>query len=70
MVRPVGVNWVPAGVDMTRGSVARMYDYFLGGSHNFEIDRDLARQAIAVRPDIPALALANRRMPVSSPASP
>jgi SAM-dependent methyltransferase len=37
-----------------------MYDYFLGGSHNFAVDREAARQALAARPDIPSLARANR----------
>lgn len=33
-------------------SVARMYDYFLGGWHNFAVDRAAAEHAIAVCPDI------------------
>jgi len=30
--------------DLTRPNSGRMIDYWLGGSHNFEIDRQLARQ--------------------------
>jgi len=30
----------PAGLDLTRPSPARMYDYMLGGTHNFQVDRD------------------------------
>lgn len=29
----------PEGVDVDRANVARMYDYWLGGAHNFEVDR-------------------------------
>ena len=28
-------GWVPPGVDVRRANVARAYDYWLGGSHNF-----------------------------------
>jgi S-adenosyl methyltransferase len=28
-------GWVPPGVDVRRANVARVYDYWLGGSHNF-----------------------------------
>jgi hypothetical protein len=34
--------WAPAEVDITRPSVARVYDFYLGGSHNFESDREFA----------------------------
>jgi hypothetical protein len=37
-----------------------MYDYFLGGTHNFPVDRELARRIIAVDPDIRAIVRANR----------
>jgi hypothetical protein len=37
-----------------------MYDYYLGGSHNFELDRKLAEQAIALWPDLPLIMRANR----------
>ncbi|HEY1621356.1 MAG TPA: SAM-dependent methyltransferase, partial [Streptosporangiaceae bacterium] len=36
-------SWVPPGVDTTRANVARVYDYLLGGSHNFLSDQDAAR---------------------------
>lgn len=41
-------------------SPARMYDALLGGSHNFEVDRQAAERAIAKVPDLPLLALSNR----------
>lgn len=39
---------------------ARMYDYYLGGYHNFEIDRQVAEKVIEVYPDAPRVAQANR----------
>ena len=41
-------------------TAARMYDYFLGGVHNFPADQDAARKLIALFPHIPAGARANR----------
>jgi hypothetical protein len=51
---------VPPEVDVERPSVARMYDYYLGGSHNFEADRALARVAVSHWPDLPLVMRANR----------
>lgn len=53
-------DWAPHGVDLTRASAARMYDYYLGGAHNFAVDRDLAAQALALFPDGQLIAQANR----------
>ncbi|WP_148306761.1 SAM-dependent methyltransferase [Nocardia nova] len=55
--RPV---WAPEGVDMNRASPARMYDALLGGSHNFEVDREAAASGRKLVPDLPRLALSNR----------
>ena len=52
--------WAPDEVDIERPSAARMYDYYLGGSHNFAADRALAEQAIQIWPDLPHVARANR----------
>ncbi|MGA8115380.1 MAG: SAM-dependent methyltransferase [Actinocatenispora sp.] len=57
MERP---NWAPEQVDLDRPSAARMYDYFLGGSHNFEPDRHAARAAMAIIPELPEVMRANR----------
>ena len=57
MERP---TWAPDGVDMAVPSPARMYDALLGGSHNFEVDRQAASMAIELVPDLPRLALSNR----------
>jgi S-adenosyl methyltransferase len=53
-------EWVPDGVDLSRPSVARVYDYFLGGFHNFPADREMAEAAIATYPALPAAARAGR----------
>jgi S-adenosyl methyltransferase len=53
-------DWIPPDVDTGRANVARVYDYWLGGSHNFLTDQDLARQIVAVDPSIPEMARANR----------
>ncbi len=57
MQRP---SWAPRGIDLDRPSAARMYDYYLGGSHNFAIDRHAAEQAVAMWPDLPLIMQANR----------
>jgi SAM-dependent methyltransferase len=51
---------LPAEIDLSRPSAARVYDYFLGGAHNFEIDRQLAAQIAAMTPNLPATMRAGR----------
>jgi S-adenosyl methyltransferase len=51
---------VPPGVNPAIPSPARMYDYLLGGTHNFEADRELADQLRAAAPDLVDAAWANR----------
>jgi hypothetical protein len=51
---------VPAGVDTTRPSPARMYDYMLGGTYNFQVDRDATHEFQAQFPDLEDAAWANR----------
>ncbi|GAA2748166.1 SAM-dependent methyltransferase [Kitasatospora cinereorecta] len=53
-------NWVPAGTDLDKPNAARVYDYYLGGSHNFEADRQMARKAMELWPDLPRIMRANR----------
>ena len=43
-----------------RPSTARMYDYFLGGYHNFAVDRAAADQLAAIEPEFPLYLRANR----------
>ena len=52
--------WVPDGVDLHQPSVARIYDYILGGGHNFEVDREIARRLVAVQPNVQDIAQRNR----------
>jgi SAM-dependent methyltransferase len=53
-------DWVPPGVDTKRANVARIYDYWLGGTHNFLADQDVGRAIAAVEPRMRAIARANR----------
>jgi hypothetical protein len=54
------LSWVPPGIDTRRANVARVYDYWLGGSHNFLADQDAARATAAVQPSVRTNARANR----------
>jgi hypothetical protein len=53
-------DWAPAGIDIDKPSAARVYDYSLGGSHNFAADRAVAKALNAAVPDGPLIAGANR----------
>jgi len=62
---PVGVAaippaWAPASVPLDMPSAARMYDYFLGGYHNFAVDRKAADAASSIYPEFPLVMRANR----------
>ncbi|MEV6806317.1 SAM-dependent methyltransferase [Streptomyces sp. NPDC051132] len=57
MERPA---WAPRSIDITVPSVSRIYDYYLGGSHNFEVDREAARRALEFLPGLPKTMQANR----------
>jgi O-methyltransferase involved in polyketide biosynthesis len=51
---------VPEGVDVTRPSIARIYDYLLFGKDNFAVDRAAAEKLMQSRLDPRRLALVNR----------
>lgn len=53
-------DWAPAKIDVERPSPARIYDYHLGGSHNFAVDRQAAQQIAAIMPEMPLILRANR----------
>jgi SAM-dependent methyltransferase len=53
-------DWVPPEVDTKRANVARVYDYLVGGTHNFLADQDVGRAIIAVEPNARAIFQANR----------
>jgi hypothetical protein len=52
--------WTPPGLDISRPSPARVYDYYLGGYHNFAADREMARKALEMWPELPSIMRANR----------
>ncbi|MFP5021868.1 SAM-dependent methyltransferase [Pseudonocardia phyllosphaerae] len=54
-------GWVPDEIDVTRPSVARVYDFYLGGSHNFEVDREFAAGVLDVLPEMAVVAQQNRK---------
>jgi hypothetical protein len=53
-------DWVPQGVDTSAPSVARIYDYMLGGGHNFAVDRDMGSQLDQAMPGLRHAARVNR----------
>jgi S-adenosyl methyltransferase len=53
-------DWVPEGVDVTVPNAARMYDYMLGGYHNFAVDRDYVERLELTFPGTKPVVYANR----------
>ena len=51
---------VPRNLDLEVPSAARIYDYTLGGSHNFKVDRDFADQVFQYVPWVPNINRLNR----------
>lgn len=51
----------PPGIDLSHPSVARVYDYYLGGTANWEIDRQFAERMLRDYPVVRPIAQANRR---------
>ncbi len=51
---------MPEGLDLDRPSGARIYDYLLGGGHNFAHDRELAEKFIKAMPNAREVARLNR----------
>lgn len=41
----------PPGIDITRPSIARVYDYMVGGKDHFAIDRMVAERSLDLMPD-------------------
>jgi len=48
------------GIDTSTPSVARAYDYALGGKDNYEVDRELLRQLNKAVPEVNVIAVSNR----------
>nr|WP_221471177.1 SAM-dependent methyltransferase [Amycolatopsis umgeniensis] len=57
---PPRTERVPVGVDPTRASIARVYDAFLLGKDNYEIDREVLRKVQQAAPEAQDLATENR----------
>jgi hypothetical protein len=53
-------GWAPPSIDATQPSAARVYDYILGGAHNFSVDRALGDELIRTSPDVAGTMRANR----------
>ena len=51
---------MPLGIDPTIPSIARTYDYMLGGAHNFAVDRKLAETVDRIMPRTREIARLNR----------
>jgi SAM-dependent methyltransferase len=60
MTEDVAQSWVPPDVDVQRPSVARIYDFLLGGAHNFKADREIVTKLLAVQPNVRDIARRNR----------
>jgi hypothetical protein len=52
--------WIPVGVDTSVPSMARAYDFLLGGGHNFAVDRQVAEHAEQLMPGARSIARINR----------
>jgi len=50
----------PSYVDTSKASIARVYDYALGGKDNYEVDRETIHRVEAVAPEAKLLAVENR----------
>jgi S-adenosyl methyltransferase len=58
--RETAVTDLPPGQQADRPNIARVYDYLLGGSHNFAADRASAAEFLARWPDARETMIANR----------
>ncbi|MEJ2889622.1 SAM-dependent methyltransferase [Actinomycetospora aeridis] len=59
-VSKTGDGRAPANVDTSVASIARVYDYALGGKDHYEADRLTIEQVRKVAPEVPLLAVDNR----------
>jgi S-adenosyl methyltransferase len=64
------VRWEPeanlSGPNLNGPSLARVNDHALGGKNNYQVDRDLHAQILALNPDFDAFVQAGRRFLVQS----
>ncbi|MGY1451703.1 SAM-dependent methyltransferase [Streptomyces sp. SS8] len=59
---PVPEPQAPPVIDTTVSHVARIWNYWLGGKDNYEVDRAVGDQITAILPDVPRLARASRAL--------
>lgn len=57
---PTSDDATPVHIDTTKASVARVYDAFLGGKDNYQIDRDVLHRVQQVAPEATILGWDNR----------
>ncbi|MBN3931413.1 SAM-dependent methyltransferase [Streptomyces verrucosisporus] len=60
LTRQAHEGFTPEQIDTSRPHPARMYDYYLGGSDNYEVDREAAERLMKMAPDVRVSARANR----------
>jgi hypothetical protein len=60
IVVPDQAESFPAGIDTSRPSVARMYDYYLNGKDNYAVDREAVAKVAEVLPEVRQVARENR----------
>ncbi|WP_328708627.1 SAM-dependent methyltransferase [Microbispora hainanensis] len=57
---PAGRAQAFARIDTSKPSIARVYDFFLGGKDNYAIDRQVGEATLRIAPDAPAAGRSNR----------
>ncbi|HEU0089290.1 MAG TPA: SAM-dependent methyltransferase [Pseudonocardiaceae bacterium] len=57
---PLSGDVTPVHIDTTKASIARVYDAFLNGKDNYEIDREVVRRVRQVAPEAGQMAWDNR----------
>jgi S-adenosyl methyltransferase len=57
---PLSDDVTPVNIDPTKASIARVYDAFLNGKDNYEVDREVLRRVQQVAPEAIKLGLDNR----------
>jgi hypothetical protein len=60
LTEPTQDPFPPQGVDLERPSVARVYDWYLGGTANWAIDREFGERVLTTFPLLRPIAIANR----------
>ncbi|GAA4219740.1 O-methyltransferase involved in polyketide biosynthesis [Streptosporangium album] len=53
-------EWARRGIDVNTPSVARLYDYYLGGKDHFAADRAAAEEILSIAPELRMAARENR----------